>query len=184
MAKAIKENKQAKKEYYKERNQINKERLKVANKAARKAVVTARAEAREEMYEGLETVEGQKKIFRIAKARDGKKDKTYIRYMKNENGNILYNDKVIMNRWRNYFKGLLNEENPRLPSGEGMPNERQTENIIRGEVVRGMKAMKMNEAVGPDNIPIEMWKCLGDDGIEMPSKWRMIVSLGQKIGDA
>eukprot|EP00795_Rhopilema_esculentum_P014763 gene14763-5870_t len=38
----------------------------------------------------------------------------------------------------------------------------------------------MNEAVGPDNIPIEMWKCLGDDGIEMPSKWRMIVSLGSE----
>lgn len=49
-----------------------------------------------------------------------------------------------------------------------------------------MKAMKMNKAVGPDNIPIEMWKCLCDFGTDMlwdlmrkifsqekmPSAWR------------
>eukprot|EP00795_Rhopilema_esculentum_P015846 gene15846-7173_t len=117
---------------------MNKERIKAANKAAKKAAkkagATARAEARKEMYEELETVEGQKKIYRIAKTRDRKtKNQTHIRHTKDENGNVLYNDEGITSRWRNYFEGLLNEETPRLPRGEGMPNERQTEHISRGK---------------------------------------------------
>ena len=85
-----------------------------------------RAEAREEAFQELDTVEGQKKIYRIAKARDKTtKDQTYIRHMKDENGNVLYNDEDIKRRWKQYFDSLLNEENPRLDIGEGAPTERR-----------------------------------------------------------
>ena len=73
VAEAIKENKVAKKGYYKEINQVNRERLRAANKAAKKAVATARAEAREEMYEELETVEGQRRIYRIENQGTGRR---------------------------------------------------------------------------------------------------------------
>ena len=60
VAKVIKEKKVAKKEYYKERNQINRERLRAAKKAAKRAVATASAQTREEMYEELEKEEGKR----------------------------------------------------------------------------------------------------------------------------
>ena len=157
VAEAIKEKKMAKKEYYDERNQINRERLRAADKAAKKAVANARAEAREEMYELLETVEEQKKIYRIAKSWTWKTmDQTYIRHMKDENGNMLYNDNDIKRRWKDYFEGLLNIENPRKPSREGIPSKRQAHNISRLEVEKAMRAMMNNKAVGPDNTPIEI----------------------------
>ena len=114
VAEVIMEKKVGKKEHYDEKNQIYRERLRVADKAAKKAVANARAEAREEMYELLETVEGQKKIYRIAKSWTWKTmDQTYIRHMKDENGNMLYNDNDIKRRWKDYFEGLLNIEYPR-----------------------------------------------------------------------
>ena len=200
VARVIKEKKEAKKEYYRERNQRNRERCRVANKAAKKAVAIARAEAREEIYEELETVEGQKTIYRIAKARDRKtKDHTHIRHIKDGNGGILYRDEDIKARWKEYFERLLNEENPRIPSGDGLPVERHTVNISRQEVEKAMRKMKCNKAVGPDNIPIEVWRCLGDAGIDivwdlmkkifsqekMPSQWRRssIIPLYKEKGD-
>nr|XP_027233168.1 uncharacterized protein LOC113824612 [Penaeus vannamei] len=95
-----------------------------ANKAAKKAVTVAKAEAREEMYQELDTRGGQKKIYRIAKARDRK--------------------------------------NPRVEIGAGLPTERRTDNISRREVEKALRLMKSNKAVGPDNIPIEAWKGLGE----------------------
>ncbi|KAK4299957.1 hypothetical protein Pmani_027812 [Petrolisthes manimaculis] len=102
VAECIKEKKEAKKSYYRNRNDANRERLKLANKAAKKAVAIATAEAREDAYEELETMDGQKKIFRIAKARDRQtKDHTHIRHMKDENGRILYDDDDdVTRRWK------------------------------------------------------------------------------------
>ena len=185
--KCIKKKKEAKKKYYADRNQNNRDILRRANKAAKKAVAVARAKASEEMYEELETIEGQKKVYRIAKARDRKsKDFTHIKHMKDERGNVLYNDNEIKDRWKNYYEKLLNEENPRIPSGDGLPSEGPTTDISRAEVVQAMRSTKSNKAVGPDSIPIEVWKSLGEDGIDivwdlmrkiyhqekMPSQWR------------
>ena len=187
VAECVREKKEAKKRYYAERNQANRDILRRANKVAKKAVAVARAKAREELYEELETREGQKKIYRIAKARDRKtKDLTHIKHMKDENGIVLYGDEEIKKRWRDYYEKLLNEENPRIPSGEGLPTERATPDITRNEVQKAMRAMKCNKSVGPDNIPIEVWKSLGEEGVDivwdltqkifsqekMPTQWR------------
>ena len=89
--------------------------------------MTARAEAREEMYGELETVEGQKKIYKIAKSRGRKTmDQTHIRHMKGGNRNVLYKDNDIKRRWKDYFEGPLNEENLRIPSREGIQSKKKT----------------------------------------------------------
>ena len=44
--------------------------IKAKKEAANKAVATTKALAMNELYEELETPEGERKIFRIAKARD------------------------------------------------------------------------------------------------------------------
>jgi len=187
ISETIKQKKITRKEYYKNRNEENEERLKTANKAAKKAVAVAKAEAREEMYQELDTRGGQKKIYRIAKARDkSTKDQTHIRHMKDTEGNVLYDDDAIKRRWKEYFENLMNVENPRVETGAGLPTERRTDNISRREVEKALRLMKSNKAVGPDNIPIEAWKSLGEAAVDVlwdllneiyeqekiPSEWR------------
>ena len=67
---AIKAKKVAKKIWETSRRQEDKDIYRQANKAAKKAVATNKALAMNELYEELETPEGERKIFRIAKARD------------------------------------------------------------------------------------------------------------------
>ena len=66
---------------------------------------------------------------------------------------MLQNDNDINRRWKGYFEGLLNEGNRRIPNREG--------------VEKAMRAMENNKAVGPDNISIEVCKCLGEAGIDI-----------------
>ena len=73
-------------------------------------------------------------------------------------------------------------------------------NHISKEAVRdALGKMKTRKAVGPDYIPVEIWKCLGEEGIEwlmelfnvifrtakMPHKWRFgtIILLYKNKGD-
>ena len=65
-------------------------------------------------YKELETPEGERKIYRIAKARDkSAKDFTQIRQTKDEQGVVLWEHDQIIERWKGYFGKLLNEEKPR-----------------------------------------------------------------------
>ena len=72
--------------------------------------------------------------------------------------------------------------------------------IITGEVGQALKKMRRTKAVGPDNIPIEVWRGLGEEGIrwltnlfniilrthKMPEEWRnsTLVPLFKNKGDA
>ena len=104
--------------------QEDKDIYRQANKAAKKAVSTNKALAMNELYEEMETPEGEIKIFRIAKARDkASKDFSHMKQIKNEHGVILRDLDMIIGRWKGYFDKLLNEENPRSISDYGVPNE-------------------------------------------------------------
>ena len=75
--------------------------LKDANKEAKRAVAQARAAALQDMYENLETKEGQKRIFKLAKERNrSKKDLTSIKQIKDKNGRVLTDPDMIRMRWR------------------------------------------------------------------------------------
>ena len=156
-------------------------------KDAKKAVAKTKAIAMDELYEKLETSEGQKSIYKIVKSRDkASKDMTHIRQIKDKNGRILSKEESIRARWKEYFEKLLNEENPRIIIGDGNPHQRIVQDINREEVKRALDKMKKGKAVGPDGIPAEVWKCLGREGIHilcdlmckmyhqerMPNMWR------------
>ena len=51
--------------------------------------------------------------------------------------------------------------------GDGVPNQGLTPGISREEVEKALKKMKNKKATGPDNIPVEAWKGLGKEGIDM-----------------
>ena len=148
--------------------QEDKDIYRQANKAANKAVATNKALAMNELYEELETPEGERKLFRIAKARDkASKDFSHMKQIKNEHGVILRNLDMIIGRWKGYFDKLLNEENPRSIFDDGVLNKGLTQGISRNEVKVAISRMKNGKATGMDGIPVEVWKCLGEEGIDM-----------------
>ena len=106
---------------------------------------------------------------------------------------------IIIGRGKGYFDKLLNEENPRSIFGDGVPNEGLTQGISRNEVKVAISRMKNGKATGMDGIPVEVWKCLGEEGIDMlwdmmqgiyeqetiPTEWRdsVIIPIYKEKGD-
>ena len=129
-------------------------------------VARVKAEVIEELYANLETSEGQKDIYRIAAARDrAGKDIGQMRTIKSATGDVLMRDEDIRERWGQYFSWLMNEENPRVETDEMEPNQGMTAPINVAETERALKGMKSGKAVGSDEIPAEVWKCLGWFGV-------------------
>ena len=64
---------------------------KQGNKKAKKEVARSKAHAMDEVYKELETPKGERKIYRIANARDkSAKDFTQIRQIKDGQGVVLW----------------------------------------------------------------------------------------------
>ena len=80
---------------------------------------------------------------------------------------VLWEHDQISERWTGYYGKLLNEENPRTVFGDGVPNEGLTPAINREEVEVALKGMKHGKAMGPGGIPVEVWKSLGEEGLDM-----------------
>ncbi|CAK9296737.1 unnamed protein product [Gordionus sp. m RMFG-2023] len=152
------------------------------------------------MYEELHTKEGQNKIYRLAKQRE--KNSRDIngapKVIKNKDGKLIIKEKEIMNRWKEYFQELLNYIPHMLHLDEHSPCQNLIPPIIEQEIII-CQAYEKNKARGPDDIPIESLKALGDDGIhflrnvynkilgneEVPQKWRQsyLVLIFKNKGD-
>ena len=134
--------------------------------AAKKVVARVKADAIEELYANLETSEGQKDIYMIAAARDrAEKDIGLMRTIKSATGNVLMKDEDIRERWGQYFGWLMNEENLRVETEDREPNQGLTAPTKEAETERALNGMKNGKAVGSDEIPAEVWNCLGWFGV-------------------
>jgi len=174
-------------------------------KLAKKAVTLAKSYAYERLYQRLETKKGEKDVFKLARAR-GKKTRELgcIRCIKGQDGMVLVVEAEIRARWRSYISKLFNVENEFSPSIErgvleGQLNDRACSCISKEEVKEALGKMKCGKAVGLDLIPMEVWKCLGEVGLDwltklfnvifrtvrMPSEWRTsrIIPLYKDKGD-
>jgi len=49
---------------------------------------------------------------------------------------------------------------------EDQQNSRPCRLITKEEVKDALRKMRGGKAVGPDNIPVEIWKSLGEEGID------------------
>ena len=74
-------------------------------------------------------------------------------------------DEYIRERWGQYFSWLMNEENPRVETEDRAPNQGMTSPVSEAEIERALRRMKCGKAVGSDEIPVEVWKCLGQLGV-------------------
>ncbi len=72
-----------------------------------------------------------------------------------------------MGRWKEYFDTLLNEENHRSLFEDGVPNDDLTQGISRNEVNVTLSGTMKGKTTGMYGIPVEVWMCLGEEGIDM-----------------
>ena len=145
----------------------------MAKKDAKKAVSEPRAKAYEGFYKELGTKAREQKIYKIAKNKEiESRDLNQVRCIKNEIGNVSVTDKDIKNRWEPYFYKLFNDgiEDSSCVLEDLTVNERERNRMFYrrikvSEVREALKRMENGKSIGPDGIPIEVWKCLSEEGV-------------------
>ena len=116
----------------------------------------------EELYEELETKEGENEVFKIAKQRNRQsKDVRRVKAIKSKTGEILMEEEKVKKRLKEYFDNLLNHENPRERRKTRTEGRERNVEDISAEVRTGLRKMKKGKAQGPDDIPVEAWIALG-----------------------
>ncbi|KAI5098774.1 hypothetical protein C0J45_10913 [Silurus meridionalis] len=157
--------------------------------------------AYEELYKRLDTKERESDFNRLARQRDrAGKDVLQVRAIKDEDGSMLTSEESVLRRWREYFEQLMNEENERERRVDDVEMVKQeVDRISKEEVRAAIKRMKSGKSVGPDDIPVEAWRCLGEmevkfltklfnkilEGEKMPEEWRrsVLVPVFKNQGD-
>ncbi|XP_063620491.1 uncharacterized protein LOC134792945 isoform X2 [Cydia splendana] len=135
-------------------------------KMAKRAVAIARTTAQDKLYNSLNSPQGEKQLYRLAKARERtSRDVSYIKCVKDDAGRVLTKDEGIRERWKGYFERLMNEENDWSRVLDHKPiNMGAVREIYMDEVRAAVRSMKNGKSVGPDDIPGEVWKLLREDG--------------------
>ncbi|KAK3528390.1 hypothetical protein QTP86_034256, partial [Hemibagrus guttatus] len=188
----------AKKKWDMDRTEENGQEYKELQRRVKREVSKAKQKAYDELYTRLDTREGEKDLYRLARQRDRDgKDMQQVRVIKDRDGRVLTSEESVQRRWKEYIEELMNEENEREKRVEGVNSVVQKVDKIRKDEVR--KRMKSGKAVGPDDIPVEVWKCLGEAAVEfltslfnrvleserMPEEWRrsVLVLIFKNKGD-
>ncbi|KAK3523598.1 hypothetical protein QTP70_002716 [Hemibagrus guttatus] len=134
----------AKKKWDMDRTEENRQEYKELQRRVKREVSKAKQKAYDELYTRLDTREGEKDLYRV-----------------------LTSEESVQRRWKEYFEELMNEENEREKRVEGVNSvEQEVDKIRKDEVRKALKRMKSGKAVGPDDIPVEVWKCLGEAAVE------------------
>nr|GEV20937.1 hypothetical protein [Tanacetum cinerariifolium] len=165
---------------------LAKEMYKAAKREAKIVVARAKDEAYEDLYKKLDSKEGANDIYKIAKAQERKRqDIGNVRYIKNKGGRTTSRP----------------EKSGEVGSSRQQMHYDWYYSRINQEKVRdALQRMGRNKVVGPDQIPIEAWRCLEDEGVKwltclfnkiflsakMPNEWRLseVIPIYKNKGDA
>ena len=89
---------------------------------------------------------------------------------------------AVLKRWKEYFEKLINEENNREPRTEEAEVVNEELNCVsREEVKNALRRMKKGEVVGPDELSVEVWKCMGEMGIEFLTRLFNKLLVGKRM---
>ncbi|KAK3535794.1 hypothetical protein QTP70_021107 [Hemibagrus guttatus] len=138
-----------------DRTDENRQEYKESQHKVKMEVSKAKQKAYDKLYTRLDTREGQKDLYRLARQRDR--------------------------------------------DGKDVQKVKKVDKIRHDEVRKALKRMKSGKAIGPDDIPVEFWKCLGEAAVEfltslfnrvleserMPEEWRrsVLVQIFKNKGD-
>ena len=127
-----------------------------------------KAKSNIDLYKTLNTqIKGSKYMHSKIKDIKGTKGCTESNCIKAKDGNLLMEREDVLNRWSEYIEDLFQDERGEKPiikkDMDGPP-------ILKEEVSAAIRKMKHGKAVGPDNIPIEVFAVLEDIGIDFLTK--------------
>nr|GEY86992.1 hypothetical protein [Tanacetum cinerariifolium]GEY87219.1 hypothetical protein [Tanacetum cinerariifolium] len=162
---------------------------KVAAKQSRfKEILSCREGNQEDIDRAKERYKAAKREARIAVAKA--KDKAYEDLYKK----LDSKDGTPFEKSRPKGSGEVRSSNP------PMHYDCYYSRINQGEVGATLQKMGRNKAIGPDQIPIEAWRCLEDEGVKwltclfnkifssakMPNEWRLseVILIYKNKGDA
>jgi Leucine-rich repeat (LRR) protein len=172
----IKEKKECFRRMHLDRSVDNIERYKVTKKTAKRAVSEAMNQMYDGLYQRLGTKKGEKDIYRMTKSRERKaRDIIQVKCIKDATERLLTRDEDIRNRWREYFNKLLNED-----SGSSSIELDISSNDLN-RLKDALKRMTGGKAMGPDGIPIEVWRTLRDVAIVWLTKLFNLIFRSNKM---
>ena len=94
----------------------------------------------------------------------------------------MTSSEAVLKRWKEYFEKLINEENDREPRTEEAEVVNEEVNCVsREEVKNTPRRIKKGKMVGPDELPVEVWKCIGEMGIEFLTRLFNKLLVGERI---
>ena len=170
MQQTISDKKEAFKTWQRSRLEEDRMAYRVKNREAKRAVAQAKREALDSWCENLDSPEGKKKMFAMAKQlKKDKKDIVGGYFIKNDAGEIVTDESGIQEVWKEYFSTLLNEENPNVIPGECCV-EGPIADVSEAEVERALRAMKANKAPGPSDVSSDLFKYAGRTGLTQITK--------------
>ena len=80
----------------------------------KRVVAKVKGKAFDELYEKLDTKEGEKDLYRLTRQRDrAGKDVQQVRVLKDSYGNVLTSEERVLRQWKEYYEELMNGENKR-----------------------------------------------------------------------
>ena len=162
---AIAEKKAAFKKWQKSGAQEDKQEYRRMKQEAKRQVAIAKEQASEKWAEELETLEGRKKIFQIARQmKKENQDVMGAKFVKDRKGEMLMHSTDVLRRWGEYFEELMNEKND-FEVDEVHPIEGPIKEVDKNEVRQAIEAMKTGKAAGPTGLTTEMMKAGGESSM-------------------
>src|SRR6266516_3138462 len=115
--------------------------------------------------------DGKGNVFRVAKQMVGlNKDITASGCVKGVDGRTIVEEGGIMQRWKEYYDQLLNEEFDWIKDSSGEMNKVVTpvdERVISvAEVRLAISKAKSGKAAGPSGVAVDMLKAAGEAGVK------------------
>ena len=167
VAVAVKEKRKCFKKWHKTRTEVDRARYKEAKRNARKVIAMAQELKRVELVSELDSEEGKRNVFRIAKQMAKERQDVVGGNCLNDNrGRLVIDSEKIKDRWKEYMDKLLNEENVWDKDTDCEKTEGPRCKIRQEEVKKALKKMKKGKAAGSTGVVSEMMKAAGDLGIE------------------
>jgi hypothetical protein len=185
--KAISEKKECYKRLHHIRSDENIQNYKKVKRNTTKTVSEERRRAYAELYRKLDIKEGENIVYKMAKLRERNiRDFNRVKCIKNETDRLLVKDDEIKNRLREYFDKLFNDESEKTAielDDSVDTNRRFVRRIQKSEVKETLKKIKTGKALEPDDIPIEVWRCLENIAIVWLTKLFNIIFRSNKMPD-